>query len=197
MNIIEKLKQFGVELTPEMEKTFTGEFLSEPEVIKKVGKAENDRDSWKKRAEEAEGTLKGFEGKDFDAIQKERDEWKERYEKAEQDYKQQIYDRDYSEVLGTAMESYKFSSEYAKNAVMDEIKKAGLKLIDGKIIGLNDMIETIKAKDVSAFVTEEQENKAMFTTPASAQAKPGTKYSPEQLMKMKNENPDLDISQYM
>lgn len=164
---------------------------------KRADTAEKDRDSWKNRAETAENTLKGFEGKDFDAIQKERDEWKQKAEKAEADYKQQIYDRDFSDALSTAMESYKFSSDYAKTAVMAEIKSAGLKLLDGKIIGLNDMIESIKAKDASAFVTESQEEKAKFTTPPGQKPKEGTKYTPEQLMKMKNENPGLDISQYI
>lgn len=156
-----------------------------------------ERDDWKKRAEKAEGTLEGFEGKDFETIQKERDEWKEKAEKAKEDYEKQIYDRDFADALGTAIESYKFSSEYAKNAVVSEIKSAGLKMVDGKIIGLNDMIENIKAKDASAFVTEEQENMAKFTTPMSKKPKPGTKYTPEQLMKLKNENPGMDISQYI
>ena len=35
MNIIEKLKQFNVEVTQDMEKAFSGEFLSEKEVEKK------------------------------------------------------------------------------------------------------------------------------------------------------------------
>lgn len=164
---------------------------------KRADTAEKDRDSWKNRAETAENTLKGFEGKDFDAIQKDRDEWKQKAEKAEADYKQQIYERDFSDALSTAMESYKFSSDYAKTAVMAEIKSAGLKLLDGKIIGLNDMIENIKAKDASAFVTESLEEKAEFTTPPGQKPKEGTKYTPEQLMKMKNQNPGLDISQYI
>lgn len=164
---------------------------------KRADTAEKDRDSWKNRAETAENTLKGFEGKDFDAIQKDRDEWKQKAEKAEADYKQQIYERDFSDALSTAMESYKFSSDYAKTAVMAEIESAGLKLLDGKIIGLNDMIENIKAKDASAFVTESQEEKAEFTTPPGQKPKEGTKYTPEQLMKMKNQNPGLDISQYI
>ena len=73
---------------------------------KRADTAEKDRDSWKNRAETAENTLKGFEGKDFDAIQKDRDEWKQKAETAEADYKQQIYDRDFSDALSTAMESY-------------------------------------------------------------------------------------------
>lgn len=160
-----------------------------------------ERDNWKGRAETAEDTLKGFEGKDFDAIQAERDQWKKKAEDAEKEYKEQIYERDFSDALSTAVEAYKFSSEYAKSAVMAEIKAAGLKLVDGKIIGLNDMIESIKSKDVSAFVSEEQEqakqNMAKFTTPVNHQPNPGKKYTPEQLMKLKNENPGMDISQYI
>lgn len=157
----------------------------------------SERDNWKQRAETAEGTLKGFEGKDFDAIQKERDDWKEKAEKAKSEYEKQIYDRDFADVLAASIDSIKFSSEYAKNAVMAEIKAAGLKLVDGKIIGLNDMIDNIKSKDASAFVTEEQENMAVFTTPAGQKPQPGAKYTPEQLMKLKNANPGLDISQYI
>ena len=36
---------------------------------KRADKAEQDRDNWKNRAETAEGTLKGFDGKDFEAIE--------------------------------------------------------------------------------------------------------------------------------
>lgn len=165
---------------------------------KRADKAEQDRDVWKTKAETAEATLKGFEGKDFDAIQKERDEWKEKAEKAEKDYKQQIYDRDFNDALDAAMESIKFSSDYAKAAVKAEIKDAGLKLVDGKIIGFNDMMESIKSKDASAFVTDAQQQAAQFANPqGGGNPKPGAKVTPEQLMKMKNENPSLDISQYI
>ena len=164
---------------------------------KRADKAETDRDSWKGRAETAETTLKGFDGKDFDAIQKERDEWKLKAEQAEKDYNSKIYERDFNDALTTAMDTYAFSSEYAKKAVTEEIKAAGLKLLDGKIIGLNDMIESIKSKDSSAFVTETQENKAKFAAPPVNKPQPGAKYTPEQLMKMKNENPSLDLSQYI
>lgn len=136
---------------------------------KKADTLSADLENWKKRAEDAENTLKGFDGKDFDAIQKERDDWKAKAEAAEKEYKQKIYDRDFADALSGEMEKIKFSSDYAKQAVMNEIKGAGLKLIDGKIIGLGDMLETIKAKDASAFVDEAQQqldkNKATFTQP--------------------------------
>ena len=68
MNIIEKLKTFNVEITAEMEKAFAGEFVSEKEMEKKLSKLQTENEALKEKAETAEETLKGFEGKNFDEI---------------------------------------------------------------------------------------------------------------------------------
>ena len=104
--------------------------------------------------------------------------------------------------MKTEFEGIKFSSEAAKRAIMAEVKDAGLKLKDGKILGLNDLIAQMKEKDASAFVDDEQikaqQNAARFTQPIGrAQPAGGKKYTMSELMKMKNENPGLDIEQYM
>lgn len=170
MNIIEKLKQFNVEVTPEMEKAFAGDFLSELEVNKKLSKAENDRDSWKQRAETAEETLKGFEGKDFDTITKERDEWKKKAEDAEKEYSAKEAEREKQELLKEAMAEIEFTSESAKKAITAQISE-GVSVKNGKLIGFNDLLEDAKKNDASAFVNKEQQNleqnKARFTTPMS------------------------------
>ena len=73
----------------------------------------------------------------------------------------------------------KFSSEAAKRAIMAEIKESGLKLKDGKILGLNDLISQMKEKDASAFIDEEQQkaqqNVARFTQPFNRQNQNGGK----------------------
>lgn len=170
MNIIEKLKQFNVEVTPEMEKAFAGDFLSELEVTKKLNKAENDRDAWKKRAETAEETLKGFEGKDFDTITRERDEWKKKAEDAEKEYSAKEAEREKQELLKEAFAEIEFTSESAKKAIMAQIAE-GVSVKNGKLIGFNDLLEDAKKNDASAFVNKEQQNleqnKAKFTTPMS------------------------------
>ena len=167
MNIIEKLKQFNVEVTPEMEKAFSGDFLSELEVNKKLSKAENDRDSWKQRAETAEETLKGFDGKDFDTITKERDEWKKKAEDAEKEYSAKEAEREKQELLKEAMAEIEFTSESAKKAITAQIAE-GVSVKNGKLIGFNDLLEDAKKNDASAFVDKEQQsleqNKARFTT---------------------------------
>lgn len=156
MNIIEKLKQFNVEVTPEMEKAFAGDFLSEKEVEKKLSKTENDRDSWKQRAETAEETLKGFEGKDFDTITKERDEWKKKAEDAEKEYSAKEAEREKSELLKEAFADVEFTSESAKKAIMAQIASE-VNVVNGRLRGFNEALEDAKKNDASAFVSKKDD----------------------------------------
>lgn len=177
-NIIEICKEFGLEIPADKQADFNKKvaenYLTKAEHDKKIGKAEADRDNWKSKAETAEETLKSFDGIDPAKIQQELKGWQEKAEKAEQDAKAQIYERDFADALKGEMEGYKFTSEAAKKSIMAEIKDAGLKLKDGKILGLSDLIEQIKKSDASAFVDEHQEQleagKARFTQPQ----KPGS-----------------------
>ena len=133
----------------------------------------HDRDTWKEKAETAEATLKGFEGVDLETMQRELSDWKKKAEDAEKNAQAQIYERDFNDALKTELEGVKFSSEAAKRAIMAEIKESGLKLKDGKILGLNDLISQMKEKDASAFIDEEQQkaqqNAARFTQPFQRQ----------------------------
>lgn len=149
--------------------------------LKKLHK-ENDnltseRDTWKEKAEAAETTLKGFEGVDLETMQKELSDWKQKATEAEKKAQEQIYERDFADALKTEFEGIKFSSEAAKRAIMAEVKEAGLKLKDGKILGLNDLISQMKEKDASAFIDEgqqkAQQNAARFTQPFQRQNQSG------------------------
>ena len=137
-----------------------------------------DRDTWKEKAEAAETTLKGFEGVDLETMQREISDWKQKATEAEKKAQEQLYERDFSDALKTEFEGIKFSSEAAKRAIMAEVKEAGLKLKDGKILGLNDLLSQMKEKDASAFVDDAQQqvqqNMARFTAPVGKQNTPGT-----------------------
>lgn len=161
----------------------------------------SDRDNWKAKAETAEETLKGFEGIDPEQIQQELSDWKKKAEDAEKEFNNKIYERDFADALKTALEEVNFSSESAKKAISADIKEAGLKLKDGKILGLNDLLDQLRETDASAFVDDKQQkaknNAARFTSSTHNQSGDDHKYSMSELMRMKNENPDLDIKQYM
>lgn len=170
-NIIEILKSNGIEV-PEDKVTTINKAVAEnyktvSEVEKKTSKLESERDSWKERAENAEETLKGFEGKDFDTITKERDEWKKKAEDAEKEYSAKEAEREKQELLKEAFAEIEFTSESAKKAIMAQIAE-GVSVKNGKLIGFNDLLEDAKKNDASAFVDKEQQNleqnKARFTT---------------------------------
>lgn len=178
VKIISELEKLGLDLTDEqkesIKKSIGEELYSTQELDKKIRKVETERDNYKGRAETAEETLKGFEGKDFDEITKERDEWKKKAEQAENDYHAKIAERDKNDLLEKAFVDVKFSSESAKKAVIADIA-ASVTVKDGKLIGFNDLLEEAKKNDASAFVDEQaqqsDQNQATFTTPMGLGAK--------------------------
>lgn len=181
LKVITELEKLGLELTDEqkesVKKNIGEEVYSKGEFEKKVRKAEDERNQYKTRAETAEETLKGFDGKDFETITKERDEWKEKAETAKKDYDAKIAEREKNDLLKEAFESVKFSSESAKKTVMADIA-ASVTVKDGKLIGFNDLLEDAKKNDAGAFVDEQEQqseqNQATFTAPMGA----GTKTEP-------------------
>lgn len=180
-NIEAILTELGIEVPADKKENLTKKvaenYITKAEHEKKLGKVETDRDTWKEKAEMAETTLKGFEGVDLDTMQKELSVWKKKAEDAEKDAQAKLYERDFADALKTEFEGIKFSSEAAKRAIMAEVKDAGLKLKDGKILGLNDLITQMKEKDASAFVDDEQikaqQNAARFTQPIGKQNQGG------------------------
>ena len=170
-NIIEILKSNGIEVPEDkvatINKAVAENYKTVSEVEKKTSKLESERDSWKERAETAEETLKGFDGKDFDTITKERDEWKKKAEDAEREYSAKEAEREKQELLKEAFAEIEFTSESAKKAIMAQIAES-VSVKNGKLIGFNDLLEDAKKNDSSAFVDKEQQNleqnKARFTT---------------------------------
>lgn len=180
-NIEAILTELEIEVPAEKKSDLTKKvaenYITKAEHDKKIGKVETERDNWKSKAETAEETLKKFDGVDPETMQTELNTWKQKAETAEKDYEQKIYERDFSDALKTELESVKFSSDAAKRAVMSEIKESGLKLKDGKILGLSDLIGQIKERDASAFVDEKQEQArqqaARFTVPGTGRSTGG------------------------
>lgn len=159
--LIETLRSFGIEVPEEKEadlkKKLSENYKNIAEVKKTTDSLEADRDNWKGRAETAEETLKKFDGVDLETMQTELAGWKQKAETAKADYEKKIAERDFEDALKEEIGGYRFTSEAAKKAIMTEIREAGLKVKDGKILGLSDLIAQMKEKDASAFVDEEQE----------------------------------------
>ncbi len=157
-NIHAILKKFGLEIPEDskadFDKDVAANYKTQSEFEKKLGKVESERDNYKQQLDTATETLKSFEGVDIPTLQTQLKDWQTKAENAEKDYQAKLEARDFEDALKTAMEGYKFTSEAAKKAVMSEVKEKGFKCDNGKILGLADYMDTIKARDASAFADE-------------------------------------------
>lgn len=203
-NIGEIMKEFGLEIPEEKQAEFnkkvTENYKTVAEVEKRIGRIEGERDEWKSKAETAETTLKGFEGLDREKIDAELAEYKRRAEEAERTYQQKIEKREFDDALTSALNEVRFTSASARKAVEAEIRAKNLTMSNGRIIGLNDVIDDIKSKDASAFVDEEKEKqeqgKAKFTKPTNPQSG-GNRLTMAEIMRLKNSDPNFDFKQYL
>ena len=122
-NIHTILSEMGITIPEdkkaEFDKVVAENYKTYAEHEKKVNRLTEDLEAEKKRADEAVETLKGFEGKDFDAITKDRDEWKRKHDEAVASHKKEQEDREFNENLSSAISAYKGKNEKAIMALMD------------------------------------------------------------------------------
>lgn len=156
---------------------------------KQVDDLTKERDGLKDRAEAAESIVRKSPkdqdpAKLLEALEKAQND----LANAEKDYNARVAERDFDDALKSALEEIKFTSEAAKRDVAGQVKAAGLKLVNGKIMGLNDLIGQIREKDASAFVDEKQQelenNKAQFTKPTGDGGRGGEPMTREKIMAM-------------
>lgn len=152
----DELKAWG--LTDEQSEKVMAQYGKDVSKLQKENeKLTADRDKEKERADTAEETLKKFDGVDVETMQAELAAWQQKAKDIEKDYTDKLAQRDFEDALKEEISGYKFTSEAAKEAIMARIRNAGLKVSDGKILGLSDLLAQMKEKDASAFVDEKQE----------------------------------------
>ena len=122
-NIIEICMDFGIEIPAdkraEFNKVVAENYKTVAEHEKKVNRLTDDLAAEKKRADEAVETLKGFEGKDFDAITRERDEWQRKHKELEESHKREAEEREFNSILETAITDAKGKNAKAIMALLD------------------------------------------------------------------------------
>lgn len=187
MKILEELTSLGLELTEEQKtaitKRFTEEVISEREAEKKLSKMETERDSWKQRAEVSEESLTRFDGINPEEISKEIEKYKTEVEKVKAESLKAIEERDLQDALEKALSEIKFTSNIAREGIMTKLKQSGLKVSDGKVMGLDDYIGKFKTEHPDAFVNDSEGKKAVFTEKMGGTSKSLTK---EEIMAIKD-----------
>ncbi len=158
-NIIEILKDLGVTVpedkTAELNKLVAENYKTVAEFDKRVGRLETERDGLQSQLDTATENLKKFDGLDADAIKNEVAEAKKRAEEAEKNLKEKLEERDYNDALKACFAGVKFSSASAGAAIMEQIRKQGLKREGDKLLGFDDAIKAAREADPDAFAKED------------------------------------------
>ena len=209
MNIIDKLKSLGVEITPEIEKAFPGEFVSDLEVQKKNEKIttlENEKKDLEAKQENLEKELQTLKDAAPDAaalnrkiadltatLENERKERKEKDEIARLD----------------SLVTDFFADKHFVNAITaDAIKKQLVETLNsdearGKSV--SDLFDAIVKDEKGNYKPDiiiddktfkAQQNRSQIVGNNIGQPD-GAKLSMAELMKLKNQNPDMDITPYL
>ena len=176
-NIEQILKEAGIEVTDEQKaavnKAVTENYRTVADYdkqVRKTEKAEGERDTYKKNYEDAQETIKGFDGIDVEKLNNDIKDWKERAEKAERDAAAKILQRDQRDYLNAEFEKLGISSERTRKSLMADIMgEDGLKWKDGAFMGLSDYLAKENEKD--HFYQTEDEKKAATEKAAEEEAK--------------------------
>lgn len=192
-----------------MEREFLRELGVSEEAVEKImmengkdiaaeGKKRNqklidERDAVQRRLDDAEATLKSFEGIDPAKINQELADWKKKAQDAEKDFKAQLTQRDQRDWLKSKLDEYGVKSPYARKQLEQECmaQGSGLAWKDGKFMGFDDFMKAAKEQDAGLYQTQEEKDAAekaaqqaknapAFTAPAGDQGtKPGRYVPPK------------------
>jgi hypothetical protein len=184
-NMIEICKDFGIEIPAdkhaEFNKAVAENYKTVAEHEKKVNRLTDDLNAEKKRADDAVATLKGFEGKDFDAIQKERDEWKKKHDDAVASYQKEQEDREFNQLLETAITEAKGKNAKAITALMDMDKLRSSRNQEKDIKAALDSLRTD-----SGYLFDDNGGNPHFTDPKGNGGNGGGNTTLKEIMKIKD-----------
>lgn len=210
MKIVDKLKSLGVEVTEEIEKAFPGEFVSTLEVEKKIEKIkdlEKDKDALIKEQADLEKKLQDLKenAPDADALNTKISELtetleKERRERAEKDEKDRL-----GGMVADFFKDKHFVNEITANAIKEQlVSKLNSDEARGKSISdlFDGLVKDDDGKYKPDILIDDKDYEAQQRKRASLRGNlieqpEGAKLSMAELMKLKNQNPDMDITPYL
>lgn len=209
MNIIDKLKSLGVEITPEIEKAFPGEFVSDLEVQKKndkIATLENDKKELETKQENLEKELQTLKdaAPDADALNQKIADLTATLENERKERKE----KDEITRLDGLVTDFLADKHFVNAITADAIKKQLVETLNsdearGKSI--SDLFDAIVKDEKGNYKPDiiiddktfkAQQNRSRIVGNNFEQPD-GAQLSMAELMKLKNQNPDMDITPYL
>lgn len=209
MNIIDKLKTLGVEITAEMEKAFPGEFVSDLEVQKKNDKIttlETEKKDLETKQENLEKELQTLKdaAPDADALNQKIAELTATLESERKERKE----KDEKERLDGLVTDFFADKHFVNTITADAIKAQlveNLNSDEARGKGISDLFDAIVKDDKGNYKpdilvddkTFQAQQRRSQIVGNNINQPDGAKLSMAALMKLKNQNPDMDITPYL
>lgn len=151
-NIFTLLSEIGVELPEDKKTDFETAFNENYKTVSEVDKIRTARDNYKSQLDTAQNTLKEFEGVDVKDLQNKIATLNADLAKKDDDYKQQIADMEFNNILNSAI-----SASGAKNAkaVKPFLDIEILKESKNQAEDIKSALETVKTENDYLFNSDE------------------------------------------
>ena len=157
-DIMEILKTAGVEIPEDKQDAVNTELRKTYKHINEVEKTATQHktalDGLAEQLKTANAEIESYKGMDIEGIKKAADEYKAKAEQAEKDAAAKIADMQYDAALKDALTGEKFSSEYARQGIFNDIKSKKLPIENGAIMGLQDSLKALRESQPDAFAPE-------------------------------------------
>lgn len=164
-NIHTILSEYGITIPEdkkaEFDKAVAENYKTSAEHEKRVNRLAEDLAAEKKRADTAVETLKGFEGKDFDAITRERDDWKKKHDDLEASHKKEQEEREFNQLVEETIAEAKGKNAKAIVALLDTDK---LRSSKNQKADLQSALDALRIE--SGYLFEDNGGKPHFAAPA-------------------------------
>lgn len=161
----------------------------------KLTTAETERDTYKQQAEDAQKEIQGYKDMDIEGIKQAASNWETKYNTDLQALQTKLDGQAYDFALKEYVNGYQFTSELVKQAVVSQLKEQQFKLNDGKFLGADDFMKSLKEANPTAFA--EGGKAPTITLPGANKPPVGVtkedfkKMSYAERMKIFTENKDL------
>lgn len=114
-----------------------------------------ERDGLKTQLSDANTAIQSYKDMDIDGIKKAAADWETKYNSDTKALKDQLEGVKYGYAVDNAVSGIKFTSDSARKAFVSDLTAKGLKLQDGKLLGLDDFTKTYRENDPGAFASDD------------------------------------------
>lgn len=161
MSLFELLAKHGIEVPEEKKQGLETEFSESYREAQELMELNTELEGVKGQLSQANEQIAGFKELDIEGVKQKAAEWEQKYNQAAQDSAREIEQLKFDFALDKELTKAQARNPKAVKALLD---RDALKYDKGKIIGLEEQLETLKKNEDSAFLFGSAAPTVQFTT---------------------------------